>query len=739
MKKLIYIFIVACIALSANAQKLEQNLKKADEAYKNFEFQKAIRLYNNVAEDFPDNAIVKEKLANLYLTPGPHNNTDLAMRYLQDAFKTGQMSPAMQGKYAALLQSQSNFNKAAEVYANINSTSLTKNALISSADLSYYDKISKPIDGAFVKNLVDINSENSDFSPMFYKDGIVFVSTRKNRANTGFTNSNQIIEHYSDLFHAKFTDPRIQSFSEPTLFVKNVDLKYMQGPVTFSDAYAVMYGTRSAVDKTDKALQSTDDNKTVLLEVFKSNYKNDLNDWSENSQIVLNRGMGYQNFSYAHPAFASPLGDEMIFASNMPGGFGGTDLYYSRLINNEWSTPVNLGPEINTAGQEMFPYVAKDKTLYFASSGLPGLGGLDIFKAKGTGSSYSSVQNIGAPFNSSSDDFGFIIKEGNGDGYLTSNRPGGLGDDDIYYWKGGECKVTIRVYAASTNENLPGADVKVPIKNKAYKTDSKGLVVTNCEDVRSSEIIASNEGYVSKKVAVKEIASNKIINIPLDKDYGDKCRFMIVVLDKETKEPIADANVTVKQISTSDEVTGKSKADGTLKVSGIDMNESYEVFANKLNEDGSKYIGNPEKIACTPKEPETVKYLYLTRVVAGTKIRLENIYYDLNKWAIKPRAAIELDNLVHILKQNPSMEIEMGSHTDCRAPRAYNETLSGKRAASSVEYIISRGINPSRLTSKGYGESELTNDCPCEGTKKSTCTEEQHQANRRTEFKIIKL
>lgn len=727
-------------SMLCNAQDIQQDMAKADQAYRNYDLSRAGKLYNAIAESYPDNAIVKEKLAALYLTPGAMYDKDMALRYMEDAFKTGRMSPAMSTKYASLLQAVGNFEKASQVFSGLNNLSPSKNTLAGSVNKAYYSSISTPSE-ITVKNLGDINSSTSDFSPTVYKDGIVFVSTRKNRANTGF-DGNQVLENYSDLFQATLTNAKLQTFEKPTELLDNKDLKYMQGPVTFSEGYAIMYGTRSIVGGNKNALQSTEDKRTVLLEIFKSTLNSKAGaGWGEAQAVVLNRGEGYQNYSYAHPAFLNGSGTEMIFASNMPGGFGGTDLYYTKLIGAEWSTPVNLGPEINTAGQEMFPFVGKDGTLYFSSNGLPGLGGLDCYKATGEQGRYSGVKNMGAPLNTPFDDFALVLREGNGEGYLTSNRPGGKGDDDIYYWKTNECVAKIKVYAAATGIAIPKATVKVVgAKPNTYTTDDQGILTVNCNQVKNSDVTASAVGFLNKKITIKELTSNKLISIPLDVDYTGKCKFTIIVLDKATKEPIADANVSLRQLSTEEEVTGKSKADGSMKISGVEVNEMYEATANKVNEDGSKYIGNPEQLICTGKETgPVVKYIYLNRAKVGSIFKLDMIYYDLDKWAIKPRAALELDNVVSILKQNPTMEIEMRSHTDCRATKKYNETLSGKRAASSVEYLISRGISSSRLTSKGYGENELKNDCACEGTKKSTCTEDQHQENRRTEFKINKF
>lgn len=749
MKKLLYIVLLALTAGQGYGQSLDQLISKADAAFNNSEFEKASTLYNKALEISPESSVLKEKLASLYMQPGKMMNTDMAMRYLEDAYKTGKMSPVMQARYVSMLESQRNFDKASEIFAASNRSSRVKNSLVGLADNSYYNRISAPKAGMILRNLREVNSEFSDFSPMFYRSGLSFVSTRTNRSNTGFK-MNQIRENYSDLFTTNLTNVENQTFDKPTVMVGNKDLKYMQGPMTFTGDQNNMYLTRSFMNEgKEKALPSGADNRTVMLEIAKSTYNlNGNSTWSEAVPIVLNKAAAAQNFSYAHPAFLNPSGTEMIFSSNMPGGYGGTDLYYTYLIGADWSTPVNLGPEINTGGEEMFPYLAKDGTLYFASSGLPGLGGLDIFKATGSKSNFVNPENVGAPLNSPYDDFGLIARENGNEGYLTSNRPNGVGDDDIYYWKNPECMIALRVYDAKTKAPLPSSNVKIPCTGKSFVTDSRGMANVPCFNMATCDVAATSLGYNNKNMSLKNMGDVKVIEIPMDREAVATpgtpagCRLIVLVLDKETNLPIEGADVNIKGLTSSDAVTGVTKNDGRVKISGVDANETYRVSASKSNDDGSKYIGNTETMSCRSAKDangDIVAKIYLTRARVGSKFKIENIYYDLDKWNIKPRAAQELDNIVSIMKAYPTMEIEMGSHTDCRATIKYNEVLSGKRAASSMEYIISKGVERSRMTSKGYGESELTNGCACEGTLKSTCTEDQHQANRRTEFKILKF
>jgi outer membrane protein OmpA-like peptidoglycan-associated protein/tetratricopeptide (TPR) repeat protein len=734
MKKIQLFILLAFATLSVNAQSAADLIKKADDAARSFDFTKAINSYTQALAINPDDNSVKEKLANLYLAPGNEKNQNLATKLYSELFYSGSLSPISQSRYANLLQTQGDFEKAASVYYNISNKGISSNSFIKNNNTSYYAKIAEDNSSISVKNVEAVNTKNSDFSPVYYRDGMAFVSTRKNRNKTGFKSNDEIVENFTDLFKAKSIASKPLGFDEPVMLLKASNQNYMHG---------AMYITRS-ITKNEKSVKSTADKNTVLMEICKVNYTvGDVENWSEITPIVLNRGENYQNYSYAHPAFVNGRGDEMIFASNMPGGFGGTDLWYSKLVGTEWSTPVNLGSEINTPGEEMFPFVAKDGTLYFASSGLPGLGGLDLFKAKNSGNvKYNSIENLGAPFNTKFDDFGFVTNNTGREGYFTSNRTGGKGLDDIYSWSTQDAQLCIKVYDAATKDPIANASVKIPcLGNQKYNTGKDGIICVTVTQLKNCDLAASFDGYKSNTLNVKSVTSNRVIEIPLEKDLEDRCKFVVIVLDKDTKQPISDAKITVRQTTNNEEVVGITKSDGSVRVKGISMNEFYDVSATKDINLDEKYIGLPESMICKGLRngDSVVKYIYLQRAKKGTKFKIENIYYDLNKWFIRPEAAKELDKIVSLLGQYPTMEIEMGSHTDCRSSIKYNEDLSAKRAASAVEYITSKGISPSRLSSKGYGESELTNGCACEGTKKSTCSELEHQANRRTEFKILKF
>ena len=345
-----------------------------------------------------------------------------------------------------------------------------------------------------------------------------------------------------------------------------------------------------------------------------------------------------------------------------------------------------MGKDINSAGDDMFPYVAEDGKLYFASDGHPGLGKLDIFVATRS-QGVITVENLGLPFNSPQDDFGLVFYEGLTDGFLSSNRTGGKGDDDLYYF---------------------------------YTPESEDTTTIAKMDDPTDPMSPRNPNYINGKLKVVRyfLAGNVITNTP----EATPIDSAIVHILPDTSD------IQIAQLPT----------------------DSYGKFGNQPIQEGSSYVllvsrnGYISKRENFTMDGKTIPPIFLTRELTDTTYSvtikldklelnktfvLENIYYDLNKFNIRPDAAVELDKLVQILKDNPTVKIELSSHTDARATDAYNMTLSQNRAESAVEYLISKGIDPDRMIATGYGERELI--IP------NAKTEEEHQKNRRTEFTIL--
>jgi outer membrane protein OmpA-like peptidoglycan-associated protein len=387
---------------------------------------------------------------------------------------------------------------------------------------------------------------------------------------------------------------------------------------------------------------------TNRLEIYSAKFKN--NGWTDIKAFAYNNA---DEYSVGHPAL-SPDGKTLYFVSNMPGGVGGADVYYCEKIDeNTWSAPKNCGNMINSDGDEVFPYMDASGTLYFSSNGLPGMGGLDLFSAKGSKDSWTSPENLKYPLNSPKDDFSIYYTEAGKAGYLTSNRDGGKGMDDIYRFV--ESPPTDLILAVITKERL----------------DNNTLGILKGVDV-----------------AIK----NRIT-------------------DNIQKMPVSDR--------------------GTL-FTKVDCGTSYEVKGTKEG-----YFTQMKLVTtkCVTKHDTVFVELTFDKIIIDKPIVLRNIYYDFDKYNIRPDAALELNKLVVILLQNPSIEIELGSHTDSRGSDEYNQVLSQHRAESAVNYIVTQGIDPKRITAKGYGESVPVNRC----TNGADCTEEEFQMNRRTEFKVTKM
>lgn len=409
-----------------------------------------------------------------------------------------------------------------------------------------------------------------------------------------------------------------------------------------------------------------------------------LEDGNWTSPKVLN--FIQSDINYGHPSLTKD-GSQLYFSCNDPEGWGGFDIWVSTRTPDGWSMPDLLSRSINTVGDEKFPNIDGD-TLYFSSDNHTGMGGLDIYKTyKFDDTNWVPVQNLKAPINSGADDFGFVIDyeaQLNEDqlqvGYFTSNRMNGQGLDDIYRFE----------------KRVPPPVIEPPVTEK--------------EEPKEIVYQLNLTGYVVEKIY-------KIPENPNSKVLG--------------KRPISNAKVDIKIGSDTQTVTTSS--DGKFELE-LDYDTDYYFFGSK---DG--YLNSDERfstrgIAKDPNNPiqEYEVEILLEKIFKDQEIVLENIYYDFDKWDIRKDAEPSLNNLVKILNQNPTLNIQLSSHTDCQGNPNYNQTLSQRRAQSAVNYLINAGIQDQRLTAVGYGENSLLIDCVCQ-----RCTEAEHQANRRTTFKIV--
>lgn len=438
-----------------------------------------------------------------------------------------------------------------------------------------------------------------------------------------------------------------------------------------------------------------------------------------------------------HPSLSAD-GNVLWFASDMPGGMGASDIWYSKREPGGWGKPVNAGSQINTAGKEMFPHARKQK-LYFASDGLPGMGGLDLFESPLRGEVAGIPVNCGYPLNTHYDDFALIADSTGENGYVSSNRNGYV--DRIY-------TVTMKLpvfrfmgtVIADNKAKTKLQDITVTVfnrtegKEETYLSDEDGNFGFEA-DMNTDYVIYSTQDKYKTKDTVFYSTMGKTVSENINKDLYLVPRFLGfkgIVKDAETRIGLDGVSVTIKDTQTGESFRLLSDSAGVVN-KNLQRNRDYEVICKKKG-----YLDLTDSFNTKTEKDNITGYfdleLFLEKIKVGMVFEIKDIYYDYNKSDLRPESMAELDKLAEFLKAN-DIKVELSSHTDSRGNDSYNMKLSQARAKSCVDYLISKGVKPESIIAKGYGESRLVNGC----TNGAKCSEEEHQANRRTEVKILKI
>jgi outer membrane protein OmpA-like peptidoglycan-associated protein/tetratricopeptide (TPR) repeat protein len=648
-------FTVLLIAFALAGTVAQAQLNQADKLFNSYSYSLAIPQYLKVAQNPKDKdynyAVVR--LADCYRLVNDQLN---AKAWYAKAVTLPNTENMNWFYYGEALRCAQEYELAKEAYLTY--ASLNPDDMRGKDYAAFCDEIPRlnvlPVSFE-IKNAGILNSERSDFGPAFYNGGIIFVSDR--RQNFMDNNKYEWTNYsYLDLFFAapRYIDEFFQEMNEPKVFSGKFNQTFHDGPASFARHDSIVYLTRTYKGKEKK---DSENFRTDRLKIFWAKFDGS---WSKLEPFSLNS----DNYSVGHPVL-TPDGNTLYFVSDMPESLGGTDIFSCSWNGGGWSQPKNLGPEVNSAGDEMFPAVCGDH-LYFASSGFAGFGGLDLFKTKQKDGKWSKPENLGQPVNSSFDDFAIVLDPKSKKGFFSSNRPGGLGSDDIY-----ACRI-----------------IEKKKEDIAVKKDSLKTIIT---------------GFVK---------------------------------DKQTLKPMAGSTVFLLNTQTDKVDVIKTDANGRFTAN---INKGIFYVAKAMeNNFVSDCINFKFDVADTTSAVKTPRDLLLDRLVVDMIFSVNNIdnsvetiYYDFDKWFIRPDAEKELDKLVQLMKENP-VSVELGSHTDSRGSREYNIDLSQKRAESAVRYITLQGIPLSRITAKGYGESQLINHCS-DGV---ACSAAEHQENRRTEFKV---
>jgi outer membrane protein OmpA-like peptidoglycan-associated protein len=721
------VFLITCSA-QLFSQKSRNELK-GDKYYSFFSYDKAIVKYTR-AKDLTLEG--QRKLADSYRKV--NNNVDAETVYARFIQTSGATTEDFYD-YASVLIVNGKYDEA-NSWMNRFKTLQPKDLRVKNYtyDKAVIEKLQKDEQRYKITNL-DVNSDVDDFGPAYYDGKIIFASSRDG-ANAVKRIYNWNRKPFLNIFSASIEGDQLNHVKSLN---KTINQQLHEGPASYAFNEKKLAYTQNNYDGKSKEGE-------VNLKIFFKTIKD--NKWQDAVPFKLNNS----EYSVGHPCLSAD-GKTMYFASDMPGGFGGVDLYKISLDNmGNWSSAINLGSKINTEGNEMFPfYEETGHVLFFASNGRQGLGGLDLFIVPVKGdTTFGKVVNMGFPMNTQYDDFALIINNEMKKGYFSSNRVGGKGGDDIYSFELLKPFLFQKVVKGIAKDEkgtvLPNTVVRLLDDNNVEKAKTTvgadGAYSFELEDTKKYKLAGTKENYFEGKNAFSSEGKEEVIYSNLILEKVPNLWLYTVVIDKATQQPLE--GVKIKLLNN---LTGKSE-DFVTNSSG---NIRKALTENKLN-DRITYNIVVEKEGYLTK---TITYNHLIdkdgqydvkidldKVKVGldiaTLIDIKPIYFDLGKFNIKKEASIELEKIVKVMNENPKMVVELGSHTDCRGNVASNESLSNQRAIASSEYIKKRITNPERIYGKGYGESRLKNSCACEGTVKSFCSEAEHQQNRRTEFIIIK-
>ena len=653
MKKIITLLIITSFSLTST---LAQNnsTKKADKLFDRLEYVKAAQEYLKLAEKSPDNYVIG-RLADAYYNI--FNTKDAEKWYA----KIINENPGAEiiFRYAEMLKANGKYKESNVWMSKFSEMKPYDTRAIAFRNTpNYLDKIIKKGKRFNVQNLKDINTISSDFGAFTFDNALYLTSGRKQKGsqNKKYNNYTSDEEYVLDVF--KYDVINDVYINETPLDAINT--KYHEGVIAFSPSGDTMYFARETYysksyyrDSIVKNGSTTEQISVINLYRATRCTKKEIT-WKNNGNCNFNKGWNVTEleinsayYSMKNPALSCD-GKSLYFSSDMPGGFGNYDIYKSEIKDDgSLGVPINLGQKINTEEQEVFPHMCCDNTLYFSSNGHLGLGGLDVFYSKNVDGKWSNVRNVGLPVNSNSDDFAFKMGDDCTNGFVSSNRAGGVGSDDVYAVKKIKplCDILLESIVVDAKTDLPIDAALTSVKdntgiiNNSKETSEKGLVdyMFECED--EIQLLVSKEGYESKMIDIKLLD----IDPPLLKIKLDPIEELIV----------------------------------------------------------------EEKIVLNP------------------------IYFEFDKANITNQAAFELDKLVSIMKKYPKMIIRAESHTDSRGPASYNKLLSERRAKSTAQYVISKGIDENRISGFGMGEEDPEIDCS------SGCSKDEHAKNRRSEFIIV--
>lgn len=732
-----HILLALLLLLCAPAQVFAQggranaHVRDGDRHFQQMAYARAVESYTMAAEMGAVNEHVTKRLAESHMMLG---NTVDAERWYSVVVKFLNREPRDLYNYAQALKGNERYEEAEEWMDRYLALVGTEGGPARSSIAGFARKYSQNKDRFTIRE-VSTNTSFADFGAAWLGTGqVLFSSSRKE--TFGIKRKAAINDQpFLDLYVADIQPNG--DLANARLLEGSVNTKYHEGPATASLSGDVIWFTRNSYfqGRAQRSRQGVS-----RLGIYKASAQGS-GSFGGVEQFLFNNS----EVTIAHPSLSAD-GQRLYFMSDMPGGFGGTDIYLCRMQDGKWGEPENLGPAINTARNEAFPFIAADGVLYFASNGHPGLGGMDIFAAKPAGANgFSAIINVGTPVNSSKDDFAFIIDPSSTRGYFSSNRPGGTGDDDIYSFVmhmplEQQFLVTGTVVDDEYDIPVMAAEVllydsKGTLLDTAY-SDARGEFSFPVERDKAYRLVARLKGrYDGERFfSTERIEQQQIItrDVHLVADAGIWMRG--AVRYKDRLGFIEGMTVSVVNLSSFFSESQRTDEGGGFRFR-LQNNEEFEVLFEKPGFFSQSIPVSTVGMKQGVLDVNDIRDLQFEAIQVGVPIPLKHIRWAGASTTLDNLARLELDALVERMMVNPDVVIEVGVHSDARVEASEALRTTQKQAEALVAYARGKGVPKERITARGYGNTQPNNHC----IPGVACSEEEHAMNRRNEYTVTGL
>ena len=737
MKSIIYNILLLWIVVLVSTITIQAQgkLERANRYQKSLDYQNAIKAYEKVLKK----AVVPDALFKLPECYRKIGNYKKAGYWYAQAVMHPEATPEMhlylgicQLAQENVVDARASFNQ----FIALAPGDLRGKQLLAACD----DSIRTLLQGSgalyVVRNIEEINTRYDEFSVAHHRKGLVYCAERDTAGGAARYTSGWTGRSFTDVYYidARLVDEEKMEFKygKQRPFDKIVKTKFHDGPVCFSPDGTIMYFTKNFYNKGKYNPDMSGILQTAIMKVKVTN-----TGWEKKAELV---DFANSEYSVCHPA-VTPQGDKMYFASDMPGGFGRMDIYVSYYEGGRWSQPINVGPEINTEGDELFPWVSPTGVLYFSSDGHTGLGGHDIYFTKATRGKWSPLENIGAPINSNYDDFGYSTDSSAVFGYFSSNREGGKGFTDIYSFTKLAVNAELLVFDKLTGKGIENVTLNSDcFPRSTFETNIEGRADLQLPLDRSCTFTLSSPDFPDTTVVVStenfKIGDRLFFDVPiLLRQIDMKVSGRLV--DEASGTPLSNAKVEVLSNCGSAPQTTTTDADGnySIKVKGDCqyvvkvVKEGYFTTTTNFNTNGIRKDTTIEGNIAMPE------FYTIEDLDTSSLYQINAVYYDYDQDRINLDRSPDLQRLVDLMLNNEDLAVEIRSHTDSRGDAFYNQDLSMRRAQAITNFMIDNGISEARVSYKGFGETKLLNNCD----DFTPCSEDQHRMNRRTEFRVVRI